>query len=169
MLSENTTSRPVTSSEAPHAPVAMIVVTVGDVSPAHLARVVEALNVRTSLSLEPARTLLGSVEQSAADVSWTSLTPEQRDILRFIRRHENRGLTFVTLASSVEFGASGVVAGVICRTRFLSEKTIRKHCDPLLRDGLLARASQRGSLLLTDKGRDVCDAMRKEESPRPSP
>ncbi|MCC6228537.1 MAG: hypothetical protein IT432_04845 [Phycisphaerales bacterium] len=94
---------------------------------------------------------------------WTALSPAQRAILRFVARHENTGLTYLSISLALELPALPGSGGRSSpTTRPISDKTVRRHCERLFSEKLLARCGERGPIQLGARGHDLLAALPRE-------
>ncbi len=94
---------------------------------------------------------------------WTSLSPAQRAILRFVARHENAGLTYLSISLALELPALPGSGGRTSPTsRPISDKTVRRHCERLFSENLLVRCGERGPIQLDARGHDLLTAIPRE-------
>lgn len=120
--------------------------------------------IKTLLALAPTSDASAQGADESAHRSlrmmWGALSPAQRAILRFVLRHENTGLTYLSISYALELptlpGAGGSPAPM---GRPISDKTVRKHCEQLFVEGVLTRIGERGAIQLTSKGRDLLCAV----------
>ncbi len=87
---------------------------------------------------------------------WATLTPTQRHVLGFVWRYESTGLTYVSIAKSLELPSlPGSSVRGVSLGRTLSDKTLRKVCKALFESGLLVRDGERGAVQLTPLGHEL--------------
>lgn len=87
---------------------------------------------------------------------WATLHPAQRALIDFVYRYESTGLTYQAIASRIELPTlpgQGITPS--SGGRLISDKTVRKHCEPLLAAGLLIRHGARGAIQLSPDGHDL--------------
>lgn len=119
---------------------------------AQLAQVLERLLATTSSRPSAA---------SPAQSLWTTLSPAQRAILRFVARFENTTLTYASIAAGLELPTLSARRSVPS-ARPISDKTVRKHCERLFTEHLLVRSGERGPIQLSEEGHAVVAAHRRD-------